>query len=67
MGAVMQVGRFAAAEEIQLLLPENQPGPEGTGKAALIVGLGVLLVALPFCGMRLFTASRPNVEVESSI
>lgn len=60
------MGSFAAAEEIQLLLPENQPEQDGAGRAALVLGLGILLVALPFCGMRLLNASRPSIEVENS-
>ena len=50
----MYVGKIEAAEEIQLLLPENQPEPEADGKGAVILGIGFLIVALPYWGLRLF-------------
>ena len=50
----MYVGKIEAAEEIQLLLPENQPEPENIGKGAAILGIGFLIVALPYWGLRLF-------------
>ena len=50
----MYVGKIEAAEEIQLLLPENQPDPAPEGKGAMILGISFLIVALPYWGLRLF-------------
>ncbi len=61
----MYVGSFAAAEEIQLLLPENQPEPSSarlTGRNALMVGAAVLLVAVPL-GLSRVNAARRGAEV----
>ena len=63
-GTAMYRGRIEAAEEIQLLLPENQPEPAKS--AGLLLGLGVLLVALPVCGLSLRAATtRPPVSSEN--
>jgi len=43
--------RIEAAEEIQLLLPDDPPGPNHKG--LMLVGLAVLAVALPCYGLRL--------------
>jgi hypothetical protein len=48
--SAMHVGRIEAAEEIQLLLPENQPEAEH-GAGALAVGAALLLIALPCWGL----------------
>lgn len=50
----MHMGKIEAAEEIRRLLPESQPEPESKGKGGLILGIGFLVVALPFWGLRLF-------------
>lgn len=47
----MHSGTIAAAEEIQLLLPEDAPVLEpGRGRVAL--GLALLLLAIPALGLR---------------
>lgn len=45
--------RMEAAEEIQLLLPDNQPGPRLDSRSVLLLGIGVLLIAIPVCGLGL--------------
>jgi hypothetical protein len=42
----MHMGRIEAAEEIQLLLPENQPEADQDGNV-LLIGAALLLLALP--------------------
>lgn len=47
------MGKIEAAEEIQLLLPENQPEPRKVGAGSILLGLGFLIVAIPYWTMRL--------------
>ena len=56
----MMTGPFAAAEEIQMLLPENQPEAQArvTARGALVVGAAVLLVAVPLGWSRAGAARR---------
>jgi len=44
--------KLHAAEEIQLLLPENQPEVRTSG--AIVLGLACLALAMPLVAMRLF-------------
>jgi hypothetical protein len=41
----MRMGMIEAAEEIQLLLPENQAEPAHSGRFSLWLGVGFLLIA----------------------
>lgn len=45
--------RIEAAEEIQLLLPDNQPGRELEVSAMTVLGLGLLVLAIPACWLGL--------------
>lgn len=49
----MYVGKIEAAEEIQLLLPDNQPEPEQKGRGGMLLGIGFLMIAIPYWGFRL--------------
>lgn len=49
----MHMGKIEAAEEIQLLLPENEPAPETRGRGSMLLGIAVLIVALPYWTIRL--------------
>ena len=49
----MYHGKIEAAEEIQLLLPEDSPEPETKGRGAMLLGIGFLLVAIPYWSVRL--------------
>lgn len=62
----MMTGAFAAAEEIQLLLPENQPDARSRfgARGALMVGAAVLLVAVPL-GLSRVGAGRRSAEAAS--
>lgn len=46
----MYSSRIAAAEEIQLLLPEDRTAPAGGG--ALLVGVALLCLVLPCWALR---------------
>ena len=63
----MQMGALAAAEEIQFLLPENQPEAPTRlgGRGALMVGAAVLLVAVPL-GLSRVSAGRRSGEAATS-
>lgn len=47
------MGKIEAAEEIQLLLPENQPEPRKPSLGSILLGLGFLIVAIPYWTVRL--------------
>lgn len=49
----MHMGKIEAAKEIQLLLPENEPTPEPRGRGNLLLGIAVLIIALPYWTVRL--------------
>ena len=49
----MYTARIEAAEEIQLLLPDNQPARELEVNAMALLGLGLLAIAIPACWLRL--------------
>lgn len=49
----MHMGKIEAAEEIQLLLPENQPEQSRAGVSSVLVGLGFLIIAVPYWTVRL--------------
>ena len=56
----MYQARIAAAEEIQLLLPDDAYGSQGH-LPVMLLGLGILLVTAPFWAARLMegrTASK---------
>jgi hypothetical protein len=53
----MHQATIAAAEEIQLLLPENQP-QSARGEGILMLGAALVLLALPF--WMLGSALRPR-------
>ena len=48
----MYNARIAAAEEIQLLLPDNQPVRDLEVNAMALLGIGLLLIAIPACCFR---------------
>ena len=52
----MYTARIETAEEIQLLLPDNQPAPGLEVNAVTMLGLGLLLVAIPAACFRLMKA-----------
>ena len=53
----MYHARIAAAEEIQLLLPDNLPDADDH-RPILLFGIGIFLVSLPFWSSRLL--ERPH-------
>lgn len=55
----MYTARIEAAEEIQLLLPDDQPVRELDGRTVMLVGLGLLLITFPLYGFRLFAGADP--------
>jgi len=59
-------GKIEAAEEIQMLLPENQPGPEPLAGGAMMLGLACVALALPLVGLRVFgNSARRAVQPAS--
>jgi hypothetical protein len=55
----MYHGRLHAAEEIQLLLPENQV-VEQDARPLMLFGIGLLLVTLPLWSARLLESRTPG-------
>lgn len=49
----MLMSRIEAAEEIQLLLPENQPEAAQASRFPLAVAITMLAIAIPYCSLRL--------------
>jgi hypothetical protein len=50
---MVHMGKIEAAEEIQLLLPENQLEVRKAGVGSMLIGLGFLIVAVPYWTARL--------------
>lgn len=55
----MYTASIAAAEEIQLLLPDNQPEGATQVGVATLLGLGLLAIAIPTCWLRLRSDRAP--------
>jgi hypothetical protein len=55
----MYNARLQAAEEIQMLLPDHQPGRDLPVNAVTLVGIGLLLIAIPACCFRFLSARTP--------
>lgn len=49
----MYMGKIEAAAETKLLLPDDQRKPEQKGAGGMLLGIGFLLVAIPYWSIRL--------------